>query len=371
MTRLRLIADDLTGTLDTAAGFTGLFGPIPVAWPEILGVEAAGSLAIDSGTRERSAGAAARIVGDLAPRLVGADIAFKKVDSLLRGPWAAELAAVMRAGPWDRCVVAPAFPYQGRRTEDGRQFARQDAADAPAWVPVSGDIAEALRAAGLPARRSEPADGPVAGVAIYDAASDADLARIAELGGSGRVLWCGSGGLAAALARGTDAPADHRLAGPVLGLFGSDRPETAAQLAACGPHRLILFPDASDHAGALAGRLARDGVVLASLALPAGIAREAAAARIAATFAGVIGRLPRPGTLLVAGGETLKALCLALGVERLDVTGQITPGLPRSTLRGGPWDGLAVISKSGAFGTEGVWRDLLHRNGFTPDRSDT
>ncbi|WP_419539142.1 nucleotide-binding domain containing protein [Methylobacterium radiotolerans] len=108
---------------------------------------------------------------------------------------------------------------------------------------------------------------------------------------------------------------------------------------------------------------------MASLALPAGTAREDAAAHIAGTFAGVIDRIPRPGTLLVAGGETLKALCLALGVARLDVTGQITPGLPRSTLRGGRWDGLPVVSKSGAFGTEGVWRDLLHQNGFPHDRS--
>jgi uncharacterized protein YgbK (DUF1537 family) len=367
MTCLRLIADDLTGTLDTAAGFTGLCGSIPVAWPEILAADVAGCLAVDSGTRERPAAEAARIVGALAPRLDGADIAFKKVDSLLRGPWAAELAAVVRAGAWDRCIVAPAFPYQGRRTEDGIQFARHGAE----WNAVSGDIAEALRAVGLPARRAALADGPMAGVAVYDAASDDDLRRVAALGGDGPILWCGSGGLASALARSADAPSDHRLAGPVLGLFGSDRPETAAQLAACGPHRLVLSPDDADHAGSVAGRLDRDGVVLASLALPEGTAREAAAARIAETFAGAIGRIPQPGTLLVAGGETLKALCLALSVERLDVTGQITPGLPRSTLRGGRWDGLAVISKSGAFGTEGVWRDLLHRNGFTPDRSDT
>ena len=366
MTRLRLIADDLTGTLDTAAGFTGLCGPIPVAWPEILPAGGSGCLAIDSGTREVSAAEADRIVGDLAPRLRDADIAFKKVDSLLRGPWAAELAAVMRLGAWPRCIVAPAFPYQGRQTREGRQHARRDGG----WEPVSGDIAETLRAAGLPAHRASVADGPAAGVAVYDAASDADLVRIAALGGDGPVLWCGSGGLAAALARGVAAPRDDRLASPVLGLFGSDRPETAAQLAACGAHRLILSPDDADPAGSVGERLALDGVVLASLSLPAGTAREDAAARIAGTFAGAIARIPRPGTLLVAGGETLKALCLALKVERLDVTGEITPGLPRSTLRGGGWDGLAIISKSGAFGTEGVWRDLLQRNGFTPDRSD-
>ena len=366
MTCLRLIADDLTGTLDTAAGFTGLCGSIPVAWPEILTAEAAGCLAMDSGTRELSAEAAGRIVGGLASRLDGADIAFKKVDSLLRGPWAAELAAVLRTGAWERCVVAPAFPFQGRRTEGGYQLARWGGG----FEPVSGDIAEALRAVGLPARRASVAEGPVAGVAVYDAGKDPDLVQVAALGGDGPVLWCGSGGLAAALAGDAAAPGDDRLVGPVLGLFGSDRPETAAQLAACGGHHLVLSAQDPDQAGAVAARLDRDGVALASLALPDGIAREEAAARIARTFAGVIDRIPRPGTLLVAGGETLKALCLALGVLRLDVTGQIAPGLPRSTLRGGRWDGVAVVSKSGAFGTEGVWRDLLYGNGFPRSRSD-
>ena len=52
-----------------------------------------------------------------------------------------------------------------------------------------------------------------------------------------------------------------------------------------------------------------------------------------------------------------------------EAVAQIAPGLPRSTLRGGRWDGLPVVSKSGAFGTEGVWRDLLHQNGFPHDRS--
>lgn len=366
MPRLRLIADDLTGTLDTAAGFTGLCGPIPVVWPEIVPADAPGCLAIDTGTRERGPGEAARIVGGVAHRLEGADIAFKKVDSLLRGPWAAELAALVQEGGWRRCVVAPAFPYQGRVTIDGRQSARRG----ETWEPVFADIAGALREAGLrSARRPLVTDGPVDGVAVYDARDDADLAQVAALSGAGPVLWCGSGGLAAALARGMAPPADARLDGPVLGLFGSDRPETEAQLAACGPLHLVLPQDGRDRATPVAARLARDGAVLASLTLPPGTAREAAAAGIAKAFTGVVAGVPRPGTLLVAGGETLKALCLALGAERLDVTGEIVPGLPRSTLHGGRWDGLPIVSKSGAFGTRGVWRDLLHRNGFLQDRS--
>ena len=364
MLRLRLLADDLTGALDTAAGFAGSYGPIPVVWPEVLPPHAAGSLVIDTGTRERSAAEAAATVAALAPWLNGEagndGIAFKKVDSLLRGPWAAELASVMGAGGWSRCIVAPAFPYQGRVTRGGRQFIREGRD----WAAVSGEIAAALRDAGLPASSAAVADGPVSGVAVYDAESDADLYRIAGLRGDGRTLWCGSGGLAAALAGEAPAAAEVPLMRPVLGLFGSDRPETEAQLAACDRLRLVLQHGAAVVPEFLTEQLTRDGAVLVSLHLPTGMAREAAAVHIAERFAAVVAGVQRPGTLLVAGGETLKALCLALEVRNIDVTGQVTPGLPRSILRGGRWDGLPVLSKSGAFGRERLWRDLLDENGI-------
>ncbi|ACL56458.1 four-carbon acid sugar kinase family protein [Methylobacterium nodulans] len=364
MPSLRLIADDLTGALDTAAGFTGLVGAVEVAWVGAPMGPCGGNLALDTGTRETVAEDAARIAGAAAPRLQGAEIAFKKVDSLLRGPWAAELAACFGTGAWRHVVVAPAFPYQGRRTVEGRQFARAGTG----WQAVSGDIAAALREAGLPARRAKVEDGPIAGIAVYDAASDDDLDRIAALAAGAPVLWCGSGGLAGALAGRSPASCDTRLVGPVLGLFGSDRPETAAQLAHCPEHQLIL-PAEGDHAGRVAARLRERGAALVSLGLPEGTGRQEAAARIAASFGLLARALPPPGTLLVAGGETLKALCLALRTEALAVTGQVVPGLPRSRMRGGLWDGVAIVSKSGAFGSPAVWRDLLRRNGLIHERT--
>ncbi|WP_343894287.1 nucleotide-binding domain containing protein, partial [Craurococcus roseus] len=112
-------------------------------------------------------------------------------------------------------------------------------------------------------------------------------------------------------------------------------------------------------------RLAARGVALASLGLPPGLDRAAAAERIAAEFGRLVRALPRPGTLIAAGGETLKALCHALGARCLEAVGQVAPGVPRSVLRGGAWDGLDVVSKSGAFGADALWRDLLSDNGVS------
>jgi uncharacterized protein YgbK (DUF1537 family) len=359
MTRVRMLADDLTGALDTAAEFVGLCGPFDVIWADAPAASDSLSLAIDSGTRERSKAESVEIVGRLAPLLRDGEIAYKKVDSLLRGAWAAELGACLSTGHWASCVVAPAFDYQGRRTVDGQQYARTVDGD---WNRVGDNLLDQLKQEGIAAQRGSSDTLAQGGVQVFDAESDLDLDRVVEMAlrMPGPVLWCGSGGLAGALARnqGTDAPST--LKRPVLGLFGSDQATTASQLAACGDATVAL---AEGEGGVRVQRkLADDGVALVKFALPDGLSRGEAAQRITRELTALIAALDPPGTLIVAGGETLKAVCLALGAHALQVTGRIVPGLPRSTLQGGRWAGVDVISKSGAFGARELWRDLLRDN---------
>jgi uncharacterized protein YgbK (DUF1537 family) len=106
------------------------------------------------------------------------------------------------------------------------------------------------------------------------------------------------------------------------------------------------------------------GVALASVDLPPGLTRGEAARRIETALTELTRRLPRPGTLIAAGGETLRALCRGLGARSLEATGLVAPGVPRSAMRGGAWDGVEVVSKSGAFGADTLWRDLLADNGL-------
>jgi len=366
---LRLLADDLTGALDTASEFVGLCGPVEVRWADGLPAVAPQSLAIDSGTRECVPAKAAEIVRQLAPLLRDAAIAFKKVDSLMRGMWSDELGACFGRGAWRHCVVAPAFPYQGRRTRGGTQFARS--ADG-SWRSVGGDIASELRAAGLVVARANPADALADGVSIFDAETDEDLDRIVAAGRSaaGPVLWCGSGGLAGALARGHNVRQSSRLDKPVLGLFGSDHPATLAQLSACNVHWIALS-EPHEEIRAIERRLAETGVAFVSPKLPAEMPRDAAARRVDEILGGVASRLATPATLIVAGGETLKQLCALLGTRSLLATAQIAPGVPRSLMQGGIWDGVEVVSKSGAFGPPTLWRDLLVVNGLMSERIES
>ena len=226
MTSIRLIADDLTGALDTAAEFVGLCGPFDVIWADTPAASGSPSLAIDSGTRERSKAESVAIVGRLAPLLRDGTIAYKKVDSLLRGAWAAELGACLSTGHWASCVVAPAFDYQGRRTVDAQQYARTVDGD---WHRVGDNLLDQLRQDGIEAQRGSADTLAQGGVQVFDAESDLDLDRVVEMARRmpGPVLWCGSGGLAGALARGHRADARFEIeaagARPVRLRPGRDR----------------------------------------------------------------------------------------------------------------------------------------------------
>lgn len=367
MTSLRLLADDLTGALDTAAEFAGLCGPFDVTWADALPARLPPCLAIDSGTRERNPSDSVAIVERLAPLLGEAAIAYKKVDSLLRGAWAAELAATLRAGPWRACIVAPAFPHQGRRTRNAQQYGLTPDGR---WTAVGGNLLAQLAGEGIDAQTGRFDAALTDGVHVFDVESDADLARVAAIGRQAPfpVLWCGSGGLAGALARGQSAVAPATLRTPVLGLFGSDQAATAAQLKACGS-AVVTVKEAADHAALVRHKLMHDDVALVRFALPPDISRSGAAERIARELNVLTAALDAPGTLIVSGGETLKAVCLAVGARALKVTGRIVPGLPRSRLKGGRWTGVEIISKSGAFGAADLWQRLLRDNHLLIERN--
>jgi D-threonate/D-erythronate kinase len=342
LTQLLLLADDLTGALDSAARFVGRFGPVPVAWQHD---PAAQVLALDSATRDLPRDEARQRAAKFAPALARAAIAFKKIDSLLRGHVAAEVEACAAGGGFNAVVIAPAFPAQGRITRHGRQLAH----GSDVGVDLIADFAHA----GIPISQRSPGDDLPPGVSLWDAESDADLARIAAMA-RGRVLWVGSGGLAGALGATAvlrlSARRAEAVASGVLALVGSDHPVAAAQLAGCSV-RLTL--SGTDDATNPAHGAAID------VAVPPGSHRQAAAQLIAAAFAALLRRIERPGTLIVTGGATLRGVCVALSASGLLVEGELAPGIPVARLIGGSWDGLRIVSKSGAFGDAGLLARLL------------
>lgn len=363
MTPLGLIADDLTGALDSAAQFTGRFGAVPVLLrPEA--VTPPGSFALDLNCRDGSEAVAVSRARATAGRLGGADIAFKKIDSLLRGHWAAELAAIMELGLFDRVILAPAFPAQGRVTRGGRQYARSHDGK---WHLVPIDPAHDLTRRGVvvyrgtvvPAGRGEPTPA-----CLCDAETDLDLAELVAIAQQlpGRTLWCGSAGLARALAAMPPTTVEPRHASHLV-LVGSNHAVTYGQLAQIervGPQGLARFDaDAAVSAAEIGRVLAHHRCCIAVPSLPAGMPATEAADRIARWLGAILPLIPRPESLTVVGGETFAAVCRGLGVGVLSVEGEWRPGVPASRMDDGAWAGTRCFSKSGAFGNDDLLLDLL------------
>ena len=182
MTTLRLIADDLTGALDTAAQFTGRIGPLPVLLDRTAAAPE-GSYALNLSCRDGDENTAVALARDSLSCFSGADIAFKKIDSLLRGHWAAELAEIVKSGLFRRIVLAPAVPAQGRLTRNGVQMLRQSSRD-PVLIK---DVAAELMRHGV-ASRSVDCE-----IVLLDAERDADLDAIAHCyAKETATLWCGA-----------------------------------------------------------------------------------------------------------------------------------------------------------------------------------
>ncbi|MBV1700740.1 MAG: hypothetical protein KGQ46_02850 [Hyphomicrobiales bacterium] len=343
---LRMLADDLTGALDSAAQFASGDRFIRVAL-EAPDHALKGSIVIDCATREASEQEALRRFGLAAKWLDSADgrLSFFKIDSLLRGHPIAELATCLKREPERRCIIAPALPQQNRITRQGMQYAKFF----DQWTQLTVNIANSLGELGFSCQLQRPGDEVPAGISLWDAESEADLAAIvaAGLNCGAPVLWCGCAGLASALAMalksalatrpdllsvGTDIPL------PLIGLFGSDHPVMRDQ----------LVQDAAYCVKSEAFKPCETAWVY--FELPAQTSRQEAAAKIDQMISDLVGRIERPGTMVVSGGETLRALARILQATAIDVLGQIQPGIPFARLVGGPWDGVNLIAKSGAFG---------------------
>lgn len=382
-----IVADDLSGAADCAAAFASAGAHAFVSLdPLHADAPANGSvMAVDTDSRALLADEATRRVREAIANRPPGSLVYKKIDSTLRGHLAAELAAALDAMPEaPGAVLAPAFPQQGRTLVGGRCFVNGEPLEATAlWrgagIAGPADPVPRLQAEGLSAVALGPAppggEQALAGriaeafaagarVAVCDASSTDELARLARaLALLERApLLAGSAGLARSLAealgrsRGAATDADETAetaetadadeaaeaaAGPgrpVLTVIGSRAPvaraQAAAIVAATGALAVTVpvaqlvaeIPDAA--AGeAIADALAagRHAVLTVgegetdlslSLAIARGLARLAApAARHA-------------GGLVLTGGDTARAVLDALGAARIELLGEVEPGVP-------------------------------------------
>jgi 4-hydroxythreonine-4-phosphate dehydrogenase len=232
--------------------------------------------------------------------------------------------------------------------------------------------AEGLRTAraSLAALRASDLDS-TADAVVCDAEDEDDLRRIAELGAElpGRVIWVGSGGLARHLpkalglrATSQGLPRLEARPGPLLLLVGSRsaaaREQARTLCAEPGVQRFELDPGvllAGEEAASWAAAAEAPARALAAgqdvvLLLDQRPATDAGAAR---TLAAALGRLAAPlaaraSGLVATGGDTARAVLVALGATGMHLAGEVEPGVPLGFLD--TPRRLPLATKAGAFG---------------------
>lgn len=338
--KIAILADDLTGALDTGTPFVARGLSVAVALDsrrlgdardhdcDVLVVNTASRALAAAHAAERIR-EAARAIAPLAPRVI-----MKKIDSRLKGNVAVECDVLAEVFGRTCMVVAPAIPDQQRFTKGGLVVGR--------GVEAPLSIREAFSTTALP-------------LTIADAASDADLDGIVRDQDWSMALAVGARGLGAALARllgdgSALKPIPFVPTGRTLFAFGSRDPITAAQIARLEHTRWLR------HVGdALMGRVTEE---LASIALPALFrctgAIEADGASVARRFAAgihsVIDRT-KPDMLMLGGGDTALAVLERLGIDLVCPKGEIEPGIPWFEVMGDDGRAFRCAVKSGGFGT--------------------
>jgi len=404
--RLLIVADDLSGAADCAvAGLRhGLTAMVVLdAAHAAAAPHGVDILSIDVDSRRLPKDVAARRTVDAVASLSNAGTRlYKKVDSTLRGNFAAEVAALTsRAG---MAIVCPAYPASGRTTIDGRQWVRGVPVEASEYwrnehIPGTADLvallsAEDLRVAytaigtvrdnanALTAHLRELQSDRVQAV-VCDAESDDDLQRIARASAAlDGVFWVGSAGLAPGViealgpphgASGPTAGGPHSK-GPVLTVVGSMSSISHAQLdclkANAGTHLVALevsvcaLDDTRSDVTTVASDALRGGrhVVVSLSQARRGDVNDGLlfSTRLAALLAPAV---RHAGAIIATGGETARALLTAAGASALRVVDEIEDGMPllECRLHG---NALPVVTKAGGFGQpESIyhaWRRLAN-----------
>jgi uncharacterized protein YgbK (DUF1537 family) len=127
MTRLAIIADDLSSATDCGAQVlrSGLSVVVPLGGYSLPAqARLAQVISVDTDTRSLPADSAYTKVKEVTQGLAaeGWTDFYKSVDSTLRGNLGAEIKAVLDVIKPDCAIVAPAFPKYGRTTREGIQY---------------------------------------------------------------------------------------------------------------------------------------------------------------------------------------------------------------------------------------------------------
>jgi D-threonate/D-erythronate kinase len=337
--RVHILADDLAGACDAAAGFLRTGDQVRV-WVDSRNLSSAAGCveAFSTASRDLSPDEAAGKVYCAASALsnIPNALVFKKIDSVLRGHVAAELVAAHLALRTRAILLAPAFPVTGRtvcsgflKIEDAtgrydpvciRNLFPAEMQNAIAEIEHAGELAAAFQSGKT--------------VLMCDAREQEDLdALVRAAMALPNLLYAGSAGLAQAIA-GLYASA----------ATSSNLPPRARTLLICG----TAHPVTELQLKVLEGDRYSEVEIL----------RVKCERRDADEIRALFDSFD-PQALVLTGGDTALLALRALGVESLILEREFAPGIPWGVAQGGKADGRTVVTKSGGFGMSSTLHEIL------------
>jgi uncharacterized protein YgbK (DUF1537 family) len=414
--KIVIIADDLTGGADTGVQFCPFFDEtvlvpyhqLPNGFAE-TGDAVSRAMSIWTNSRALQADIARERLKSVASRFSQSKPKwiYKKVDSCLRGNLGAEIEAIMDTLGFELSFIAPAFPEMGRTTANdihrvqGIPVSQTEISRDPV-APVTesrlsqvvaqqsrykvGHVAldllqgdeirlqkEIMRLASHGARHI-----------VFDSTSRDHLDNLSRLllSSDRRILPVGSAGLAASLGHllpqkprsrkyenrapvsgnhllvsGTVSKVTKRQIEVLVQTYPYEEIILAADLLADSGQRDVLLKKASDAASVLSSenviiRIGSSAKDQTTDSRPKRLrVAEWVAEGLGIFVAAALNRC-KPGFLFVTGGDTADAALTALNGGGIRILGEIVSGMVEGRLLGGPLNGLAMITKAGAFGKE-------------------
>lgn len=388
-----VIADDFTGANDTGVQICKKGIPVQVVLDAAQVAGSEDSLVVDTESRVVSPQEAYdKVFGAVQAVMAsgGCRYLYKKVDSTLRGHIREEIRAAIDAYAPETILFAPSYPAQGRWVQGKRLYVQGTAlldteiAKDPRNPLECDNIAELLEPCTGSVRHYAVSDleGETvrigAGAYTFDAVSPEHLTYIARqaVDSGRRILWIGSAGLAEALLNVLYPPK------PAVAVVGSISGKTMEQIAYCRAQGVpvIRIDMAKAHqTGSIREEIAQaaaflksgtDVVVTAAACRQdyedfvaygqqIGLSTDALAECTKHTLSEAVLQLLQEADaagLFLTGGDTAIAVIQALQCAGSQIQQEILPGFVQGRLCGGPWDGMAVVTKAGAFGSKAdIW----------------
>ncbi|NLM28478.1 MAG: four-carbon acid sugar kinase family protein [Clostridiaceae bacterium] len=404
MRRMVLIADDLTGALDTGVQFAGSEASVFVTTADrIKGEESADILVVDTESRHLPAEEAYKTVYEAVDCVRHRfPWIYKKTDSLLRGNLGAELTAVLDSSGRKKMVFVPSYPRMRRIVKNGRLFVdgvpathahnAKDALD-PVATSVISDIIAKQTDLTVHLTNLAMEDFSISGekeILVSDAVTDDDMHRIARriLPYMQDIAVAGCAGFASVLkeyaapaaAAGTAAPEID--AQSHLIICGSINERTRRQInyaVEMGLPHLVLTPEeyigefhSDEIIRVICGMLRENGAVLVCTArddkdmeksgtyvkehrLSADNLHISIAKRLGEITAKVINTV-NVDVLSVIGGDTLFGIMSALDGRGFIPVREIRQGTVQSVMMLRPGGSKTILTKAGSFGDDdAIW----------------